>query len=71
MVSSADSAAAATALSTGRKTTNGAIGVDAEGQPLRNVLTLCEELGMATGVVTSVPISHTSPVMSHRPPPRR
>ena len=56
-----DSAAAATALSTGRKTTNGAIGVDAEGQPLRNVLTLCEELGMATGVVTSVPISHATP----------
>ena len=56
-----DSAAAATAMAAGCKTTNGAIGVDPNGVPLRNVLARCEELGMATGVVTSVPLSHATP----------
>jgi alkaline phosphatase len=50
-----------TALSTGRKTTDGAIGVDPEGTPLRHVLSRCEGLGMATGVVTTVPLSHATP----------
>jgi len=58
---STDSAAAATALSAGRKTVSGAIGVDADGAPLRHLLARCEELGMATGVVTTVPFSHATP----------
>ena len=56
-----DSAAAATALSTGVKTYNGAIGVNSAGQPVANVLEGAEELGKATGVVTSVQISHATP----------
>jgi len=56
-----DSAAAATALSAGVKTYNGAIGVDVARQPVENILERCEKLGMATGVVTSVPLSHATP----------
>jgi alkaline phosphatase len=56
-----DSAAAATALSCGVKTANGCLGVDAEGRPLRHLMESAESLGMATGVVTSVPFSHATP----------
>ncbi len=63
-----DSAAAATALATGKKTYNGAIGVvPTEGvdpksaQPVENVLERAESRGKATGVVTSVPLSHATP----------
>ncbi len=56
-----DSAASATAMATGKKTYNGAIGVDSNRAPIKNVVELAEELGKATGVVTSVPFSHATP----------
>jgi alkaline phosphatase len=56
-----DSAAAGTALSTGHKTHNVAIGVDVDGNVLRNILEMAEERGKATGVVTTVPFSHATP----------
>ncbi|KJS17248.1 MAG: alkaline phosphatase [Peptococcaceae bacterium BRH_c4b] len=56
-----DSAAAATAMSTGFKTYDAAIGVDNDKQPLKNVLERAEELGKATGVITSVQFSHATP----------
>ncbi len=56
-----DSAAAATALYTGVKTRNGRISVDAEGQPLVTIAELAEQTGRATGVVSSVPLSHATP----------
>ena len=56
-----DSAAAATAMSTGVKTSNGSIGVDVNENRLENIIEKCERLGMATGVVTTVPISHATP----------
>ncbi len=56
-----DSAAAATALATGHKTYNGAIGVDRDGKPLQNLCERAKELGKAAGVVTSVPLSHATP----------
>jgi alkaline phosphatase len=56
-----DSAAAATAMSTGVKTYGGAIGVDSDEWPLSHVLQRAEELGKATGVITSVQISHATP----------
>ncbi|OQA00360.1 MAG: Alkaline phosphatase 3 precursor [Planctomycetes bacterium ADurb.Bin401] len=56
-----DSAAAATALATGVKTKNGSIGVDHKGKQLENVIEKCEKLGMATGVVTTVPLCHATP----------
>ncbi len=58
---STDSAAAATAMSTGIKTSNGAIGVDISGTPVKNVLECAEEQGKSTGVVTTVQFSHATP----------
>jgi alkaline phosphatase len=56
-----DSAAAATALSTGVKTYDAAIGVDVDEQPLKHALELAEEKGKATGVITSVEWTHATP----------
>ena len=56
-----DSAAAATAMSTGVKTYGGAIGVDLTTDVLENVLEVAEELGKKTGVVSSVQFSHATP----------
>lgn len=61
MQGATDSAAAATALATGIKTRNGAIGVGPEGERLETILERAEALGKATGVVTSVPVSHATP----------
>ncbi|MEW6553901.1 MAG: alkaline phosphatase [Actinomycetota bacterium] len=58
---STDSASAATAMSTGTKTYNGAIGVDINGVQLEHTAQRAEELGMATGVITSVEWSHATP----------
>lgn len=58
---STDSAAAATAMSTGVKTYNGAIGVDLDQLPLTNIIEVAERKGKATGVITSVPLSHATP----------
>lgn len=68
-VGSVDSAAAATAMSTGVKTYDAAIGVDLDHRPLRHAIEVAEAQGMATGVVTSVEISHATPaafVAHHR-----
>lgn len=56
-----DSAASGTALSTGSKTYNGAIGVDTLRQPLKHLFESAEEKGKSTGVVSSVPLSHATP----------
>jgi alkaline phosphatase len=56
-----DSAAAATAMATGVKTYNAAIGVDCAGARVDNVVEAYERLGKATGVVSSVPFSHATP----------
>jgi len=56
-----DSAAAATAMSTGYKTDNGKIGVDKKNTPLRHIIDRCEELGKSTGVITTVYLSHATP----------
>ena len=56
-----DSGAAATAMSTGVKTYNGAIGVDANEKPAKHLLENAEELGKSTGVVTTVEWSHATP----------
>jgi len=56
-----DSAAAATALSTGFKTRNGCLGVDESGERLVHVMEQAEATGRATGVLTSVPLSHATP----------
>jgi alkaline phosphatase len=56
-----DSAASGTALSTGHKTYNGAIGMDSDRKPLVHAWERAERRGMATGVVTSVQFSHATP----------
>jgi alkaline phosphatase len=56
-----DSASAATAIATGVKTYNAAIGVDINQEPVPNVVEAAEAKGKSTGVVTSVPISHATP----------
>jgi alkaline phosphatase len=56
-----DSAAAATAMSTGEKTYSGAIGVDLNGNPLTHAMQVAEGLGKSTGVVTSVEWTHATP----------
>lgn len=56
-----DSAAAATAMSTGVKTRNGTIGLDVNEKPLKHAAEYAELLGKATGVVTSVQLSHATP----------
>ena len=55
-----DSAAAATSMSTGKKTYSGAIGVDVNGQPVEHIIEKFENLGKSTGVVTSVQLSHAT-----------
>ncbi|KGM13605.1 alkaline phosphatase [Cellulomonas bogoriensis] len=56
-----DSAAAGTALATGVKTRNGMLGLAPDGTVLENLTERAYALGKATGLVTSVPVSHATP----------
>lgn len=56
-----DSAASATALSTGFKSYNGAIGVDVEKRPLQTLLEKAKSLGLSTGVAVSSQVNHATP----------
>jgi len=61
MKSYTDSAAAATAMSTGIKTYKGMIGVSLSDPTLKHLMALHEEEGKMSGLVTSVPLSHSTP----------
>jgi alkaline phosphatase len=56
-----DSAAAATAWSTGTRTTNGSVGVDPDGDPLPTFGRAAEAAGRATGLVTTAAVTDASP----------
>lgn len=56
-----DSAAAGTALATGRRTTNGTIGLGSQGERLGTVAERAQEAGKAVGAITSTPLSHATP----------
>lgn len=56
-----DSAAGATALSTGFKSYNGAIGVTPDQQPKETLLEKAKKLGWTTGVVSTSQINHATP----------
>ena len=56
-----DSSAAATAMASGTKTFNRVVGMDVEGNVLKNFLEVAEEFGKSTGIVTSVPVTHATP----------
>jgi len=56
-----DSSAAATAMATGVDTSNGRVGVDPEGRPLRTCLEDARDAGRATALVTTTRITHATP----------
>ncbi|QSX33106.1 alkaline phosphatase [Shewanella avicenniae] len=62
-----DSAAAATALSTGFKSYNGAISVDVNKRPLPTLLERAKKLGLSTGVAVTCQVNHATPAafLSH------
>jgi alkaline phosphatase len=56
-----DSAAAATALATGVKTYNGAVGIGLDGQPLTTILEHAKRAGLGAGLVTTCQITDATP----------
>lgn len=56
-----DSAAGATAFSIGKKSYNGAIGVDQDTVPVKTILEEAEDKGWATGLVATSTITHATP----------
>lgn len=56
-----DSAAAGTAMSTGEKTYDAAIGVDLGEQEMTHISEVFESMGRSTGVVSTVEFSHATP----------
>ncbi len=56
-----DSGAGGTAIACGTKTYNGAIGVNADKQPVKSILELAEENDLATGLVSTSSITHATP----------
>jgi alkaline phosphatase len=56
-----DSAASGTAMATGKKTYNGAIGVDTARMTVQNISEVVDSLGWNTGVVATSTITHATP----------
>ena len=56
-----DSAAGGTALATGHKTYNGAIGVDLDAAPVTSIAEMAHRYGAKVGITTSVTINHATP----------
>ncbi len=56
-----DSGAGGTAIATGRKTYNGAIGVDHDTVIAKTILEYAENKGLATGLVSTSSITHATP----------
>ena len=63
-----DSGASGTAMATGEKTYNEAIGVNTDTLPLQTILEIAEEHGLATGLVSTSAITHATPAafIAHR-----
>lgn len=56
-----DSAAAVTAMASGQKTFQGAIGVGTDLNDITNIVDVAHDMGKATGSITSVQFSHATP----------
>lgn len=56
-----DSAASATAMSTGYKTLNGCVGVDPDGNKLETICEYAQSFDMETGLVARQVVSHATP----------
>ncbi|GIJ30783.1 alkaline phosphatase [Micromonospora qiuiae] len=55
------SAASGTALATGVKTIDPRVGLDVNGEPVKNLAERAKELGKATGVISNVAFNHATP----------
>lgn len=66
-----DSSAAGTALSTGAKTYNGAIGMDDNKEVLQTVAEKAKKAGKKVGVTTSVSVDHATPAAFYAHQPNR
>ena len=64
-----DSAAAGTALATGRKTNNGFIGVAPDSSRIETIAEKAKKAGRKVGIATTVPINHATPAAfyGHQP----
>ena len=60
-----DSSSSASSMTAGIKTFNGAINVDASGQPVPTIAHLLQSRGWKVGAVSSVPISHATPACTY------
>ena len=56
-----DSAAAATAMATGQKTNNGYLGISPSREILENIIEFIHQYNRATGIISTMPISHATP----------
>ena len=56
-----DSAAGATAMATGEKTNNRAIGTDSKGKPIPNIIEILSKKGYKTGIITTDEITGATP----------
>lgn len=56
-----DSAAGGTAMSCGKRTDNGKIGVDSDNKPLKSILKIAEEEDKSTGLIATSTITHATP----------
>jgi alkaline phosphatase len=63
-----DSAAAGTALATGKKTNNGMIGLDPDDSRLETIAEKAKKAGKKIGIASTVPVNHATPAAfySHR-----
>ena len=56
-----DSAAAGTAMSSGKKTQNKVLGLDHKGKPIKSILSICQDKGYSTALVATSNILHATP----------
>ena len=56
-----DSAASGTALATGVKTKNGYLGINPDGNRLRNLAEMAKDKGQKVGIVTTTGVNHATP----------
>ncbi|MAZ27065.1 MAG: alkaline phosphatase [Cytophagaceae bacterium] len=66
-----DSAAGATAMATGEKTNNRAIGTNADGQPIKNITEILGTKGYITGLMTTDEITGATPSAFYAHEPER
>lgn len=66
-----DSAAGATAMASGKKTYNGAIGLGPKLDTLKTILEYAEGAGWVTGIVTTATVTHATPACFYGHQPKR